>query len=150
MNTTETDEMTFFERNGIRYEQRGDFLYPVLGACDNATITGVGKYGTLWMTWLFELDRRLHRKYLLEGTLIEKAMEFQEYACELENEIINATGISIGSTDDYLSVLVQQRQKWEVAQEIITHDGRVAIMKNKELREKEIKKRLEEALYERA
>ena len=41
MNTTETDEMTFFERNGIRYEQRGDFLYPVLGACDNATITGV-------------------------------------------------------------------------------------------------------------
>ena len=53
MNTTETDEMTFFERNGIRYEQRGDFLYPVLGACDNATITGVGKYGTLWMTWLF-------------------------------------------------------------------------------------------------
>ena len=30
MNTTETDEMTFFERNGIRYEQRGDFLYPVL------------------------------------------------------------------------------------------------------------------------
>ena len=72
-------------------------------------------------------------------------MEFQEYACELENEIINATGISLGSTDDYLSVLVQQRQKWEVAQEIITHDGRVAIMKNKELREKEIKKRLEEA-----
>lgn len=119
MNTTETDEMTFFERNGIRYEQRGDFLHPVLGACDNATITGVGKYGTLWMTWLFELDRRLHRKYLLEGTLIEKAMEFQEYACELENEII-------------------------------THDGRVAIMKNKELCEKEIKKRLEEALYERA
>ena len=29
MNTTETDEMTFFERNGIRYEQRGDFLHPV-------------------------------------------------------------------------------------------------------------------------
>ena len=28
MNTTETDEMTFFEKNGIRYEQRGDFLYP--------------------------------------------------------------------------------------------------------------------------
>lgn len=25
MNTTETDEMTFFEKNGIRYEQRGDF-----------------------------------------------------------------------------------------------------------------------------
>ena len=62
MNTTETDEMTFFEKNGIRYEQRGDFLCPVLGACDNATITGVGEDGTRWMTWLFELDRRLRRK----------------------------------------------------------------------------------------
>ena len=143
MNTTETDEVTFFEKNGIRYEQRGDFLYSVFGACDNATIKGLGKYGTLWMTWLFELDRKLHRKYLLEGTLVEKAMDFQEYACELESQIINATGISLDSTDDYLCVIAQQRQRWEVAQEIITHDGRVAIMKNKELREQEIQKRLE-------
>lgn len=144
MNIEEQKEMTIFEKNGIRYEERDGLLYPVLGKCDNATIKGLGKYGTLWMTWLFELDRKLHRKYLLEGTLVEKAMDFQEYACELESQIINATGISLDSTDDYLCVIAQQRQRWEVAQEIITHDGRVAIMKNKELREQEIKKRLEE------
>ncbi|MEE1035288.1 MAG: TnpV protein [Agathobacter sp.] len=144
MNLKEQKEMTIFERNGIRYEEHEGLLYPVLGKCDSVTIKGLGKYGTLWMMWLFELDRKLHRKYLLEGTLVEKAMDFQEYACELESQIINATGISLDSTDDYLCVIAQQRQRWEVAQEIITHDGRVAIMKNKELREQEIKKRLEE------
>lgn len=145
-----TKETTLFEKNGIRYEQRGDYLYPVLGACDNATIAGVGKYGTLWMTWLFELDRKLHHQYLLEGVLVEKAIEFQEYACELEKQIINEEGLPLGKKDDYLSVVALMRQRWELAQEIIFHDGIVAIKKNKELREQEKLKKLEVTKYERS
>lgn len=131
------NEQTVFEKMGVRYEERDGIFYPILGACDNAKITGLGKYGRLWITWLFELDRRLHRKYLLEGTLVEKAMEFQEYAYELEDEIVSSMEKSPNQAEDFLMSVALQRQKWEVAQEIIIRDGREAIIKNKELREAE-------------
>ncbi len=140
-------EQTIFEKNGIRYEQRGDFLYPVLGACDDATITGLGKYGTIWMSLLFEIDRKLHHQYLLEGILVEKAQEFQEYAIELEAEIVNNGSVPAG--DGYLMALSAMAHRWQISQEVVIHDARMAITKNKELREEAAKKRLEELKYER-
>lgn len=144
-------EQTVFEKMGVRYEERDGIFYPVLGACNDATITGLGKYGRMWITWLFELDRRLHRKYLLEGTLVEKAMEFQEYATELEDEIVSGMENSSNQAEDFLLSVAMQRQKWELAQEIIIQDGREAIIKNKELRESEIKNKDEKeiSIYER-
>lgn len=144
-------EQTVFEKMGVRYEEKDGIFYPVLGACDDAKITGLGKYGRMWITWLFELDRRLHRKYLLEGTLLEKAMEFQEYAYELEDEIVSSKGASSEQREDFLMSAASQRQKWEVAQEIIIRDGREAIIRNKELREGRIKKNDEKeiSIYER-
>lgn len=133
-------EQTVFEKLGVRYEERDGISYPILGACDNAQITGLGKYGRMWITWLYDLDRLLHRKYLLEGTLVEKAMEFQEYAGELEDEVVSSMGDSFNQTEDFLMSVAMQRQKWEIAQEIIIRDGREAIIKNKELREGRIKK----------
>lgn len=133
-------EQTVFEKLGVRYEERDGIFYPILVAYDNATITGLGKYGRMWITWLFELDRLLHRKYLLEGTLVEKAMEFQEYAGELEDEIVSSMGNSFKQTEDFLMSVARKRQNWEVAQEIIIRDGQEAIIKNKELREGRIKK----------
>lgn len=134
------NEQTIFEKMGVRYEERDGIFYPVLGASDDAKITGLGKYGRMWITWLFELDRLLHRKYLLEGTLVEKAMEFQEYAGEFEDEIVSSMGASSEQREDFLMSVAAQRQKWEAAQEIIIRDGREAIIKNKELREGRIKK----------
>ena len=131
------NEQTVFEKMGVRYEERDGIFYPVLGACDNAKITGLGKYGRMWITWLFELDRLLHRKYLLEGTLVEKAMEFQEYAYELEDEMVSSMGASAEQREDFLMSVATQRQKWKLSQEIIIRDGREAIIKNKELHEAE-------------
>ena len=144
-------EQTVFEKMGVRYEESDGILYPILGACDNTTITGLGKYGRMWITWLFDLDRLLHRKYLLEGTLVEKAMGFQEYAGELEDEIVSSMGNSSNQTEDFLMSVAMQRQKWEVAQEIIIRDGREVIIKNKELREGRIKENDEKEIsnYER-
>ena len=144
-------EQTVFEKMGVRYEERDGIFYPVLGARDNAKITGLGKYGRQWMTWMFELDRQLHRKYLLEGTLVEKAMEFEEYAGELEDEIVSGIGALSEQREDFLMSVAAQRQKWEVAQEIIIRYGREAIIKNKELREGRIKKNDEKEIsdYER-
>lgn len=145
------NEQTIFEKMGVRYEERDGILYPILGACDDATITGLGKYGRMWITWLFDLDRMLHRKYLLEGTLVEKAMEFQEYAGELEDEIVSSMVDFSNQTEGFLVSVAIQRQKWEAAQEIIIRDGREAIIKNKELREGRIKKNdaKEISIYER-
>ena len=145
------NEQTVFEKMGVRYEERDGIFYPILGVCDNAKITGLGKYGRMWITWLFELDRQLHRKYLLEGTLVEKAMEFEEYAGELEDEIVSGIGALSEQREDFLMSVAAQRQKWEVAQEIIIRYGREAIIKNKELREGRIKKNDEKEIsdYER-
>ncbi len=41
-----------------------------------------------------------------------------------------------------MSVVALMRQRWELAQEIIFHDGIVSIKKNKELREQEKLKKL--------
>lgn len=142
-------EQTVFEKMGVRYEERDGILYPILGACENATITGLGKYGRMWITWLYDLDRLLHRKYLLEGMLVEKAMEFQEYAGELEDEIVRSMDNSSNQAEDFLMSVAMQRQKWEAAQEIIIRDGREAIIRNKELREGRIKKNEEISNYER-
>ena len=144
-------EQTVFEKMGVRYEERDGIFYPVLGACDNTTITGLGKYGRMWITWLFDLDRLVHRKYLLEGTLVKKAVEFQKYAGELEDEIVSGMGNSSKQIEDVLMSVAMQRQQWEVAQEIIIRDGREAIIRNKELREGRMKKSDEKEInnYER-
>lgn len=144
-------EQTIFEKMGIKYEERDGIFYPIFGVCENAAITELGKYGRMWMTWLFDLDRLLHRKYLLEGTLVEKALEFQEYACELEAEIVSSMDTFSNQTEDFLMSVAMQRQKWEVAQEIIIRDGREAIIKNKELREGRIREKDEKETnnYER-
>ena len=130
------EEQTLFEREGIAYEMRGDFAYPILGKSDAATIVNIGKYGRKWMTLLWEIDRHAYHKYLLNGELTVRAMEFNEQAVEMEEEMIRQYVNHFPYTDRNSSVEILRAnyQATFFADEVITNDAKVAIEYEKQCR----------------
>ena len=130
------EEQTLFEREGIAYETRGDFAYPILGKSDAATIVNIGKYGRKWMTLLWEIDRQVYHKYLLSGELTVRAMEFNEQAAEMEAEMVRQYVNHFPYTDRNSSVEILRAnyQATFFADEVITNDARVAIEYEKQCR----------------
>ena len=130
------EEQTLFEREGIAYVMRGDFAYPILGKSDAATIVNIGKYGRKWMMLLWEIDRRAYHKYLLGGELTIRAMEFNEQAVEMEDEMVRQFVNHFPYTDRNSSVEILRAnyQATFFADEVITNDARVSIEYEKQCR----------------
>ena len=130
------EEQTVFEKAGIAYEMRGEFAYPILGKSDAATIVNIGKYGRKWMTLLWEIDRHAYHKYLLSGELTVRAMEFNEQAAEMEEEMVRQYVNHFPYTDRTSSVEILRAnyQATFFADEVITNDARVAIEYEKQCR----------------
>ena len=130
------EEQTLFEREGIAYEMRGDFAYPILGKSDAATIMNIGKYGRKWMMLLWEIDRHAYHKYLLSGELTVRAMEFNEQAVEMEEEMVRQYVNHFPYTDRNSSVEILRAnyQATFFADEVITNDARVSIEYEKQCR----------------
>lgn len=130
------EEQTLFEREGIAYVMRGDFAYPILGKSDAATIVNIGKYGRKWMMLLWEIDRRAYHKYLLGGELTIRAMEFNEQAVEMEDEMVRQYVNHFPYTDRNSSVEILRAnyQATFFADEVITNDARVSIEYEKQCR----------------
>lgn len=130
------EEQTLFEREGIAYEMRGNFAYPILGKSDAATIVNIGKYGRKWMMLLWEIDRRAYHKYLLGGELTIRAMEFNEQAVEMEDEMVRQYVNHFPYTDRNSSVEILRAnyQATFFADEVITNDARVSIEYEKQCR----------------
>ena len=130
------EEQTLFEREGIAYVMRGDFAYPILGKSDAATIVNIGKYGRKWMMLLWEIDRRAYHKYLLGGELTIRAMEFNEQAVEMEDEMVRQYVNHFPYTDRNSSVEILRAnyQATFFADEVITNNARVSIEYEKQCR----------------
>ena len=135
-NLLNKEEQTVFEKAGIAYETRGDFAYPILGKSDAATIVNIGKYGRKWMMLLWEIDRHAYHKYLLSGELTVRAMEFNEQAAEMEEEMVRQYVNHFPYTDRNSSVEILRAnyQATFFADEVITNDARVAIEYEKQCR----------------
>ena len=78
-----------FEKAGVVYDKQGDCYYPVLCKSDMDNVSEAGKYGLLWMKILFESDRHSYHKLIIAGDLVQRVIEFQEYACNMEAEIVD-------------------------------------------------------------
>lgn len=143
--TKKKEEQTLFEKAGVAYEKRGDCYYPVLTKSDIKNVSEAGKYGLLWMKMLFESDRQSYHKLMLAGELVDKAIEFQEYACDVEADIVNdyVSNYLFSGTDDYMAMVHRDMQAIEIATEIIMHDAYVTMEKNKELRFEQAKERVQ-------
>ena len=74
-------EQTLFEKAGVQYKNVNGLLYPILQQ-EETDMTMVGKYGRFWMRQLLEVDRQCYLKWLMNGTLIDRAVRKNEDAYE--------------------------------------------------------------------
>ena len=82
-----SNELSIFEAMGGTYRKVDGILYPNISECsDNTlsvTITDVGKYGLIWISYMKEnhIDRYSH--HIRMGLLQRKAQEVNEEAYEM-------------------------------------------------------------------
>lgn len=88
-----SNELSIFEAMGGTYRTVDGILYPNISECsDNTlsvTITDVGKYGLIWISYMKEnhIDRYHH--HIRMGQLHRKAQEVNEQAYEMLDSIMN-------------------------------------------------------------
>lgn len=73
-------EETLFEKIGVEYEKKGEFLYPKLDMEDPISVVEVGRYGYMWIRLIYDEDRFMYRKFFQEGKLKEEAKKLNEEA----------------------------------------------------------------------
>ena len=88
-----SNELSIFEAMGGTYRSVDGILYPNISECsDNTlsvTITDVGKYGLIWISYMKEnhIDRYSH--HIRIGLLQRKAQEVNEEAYAILDTIMN-------------------------------------------------------------
>ncbi len=82
-------EQNSFEQAGVKYRDKDGILYPILPSDDVKEDFDVGKYGRMWLHFLFEINRRDYNRRLLNGTLVDDAVAKNEEAYEILDLITN-------------------------------------------------------------
>ena len=77
---------------GIKYKEVDGLFYPILGESDPRSYASLGKYGHRYLRVLMENDRYLYNKYFMQGVLFDKAAEYENYAWQLYDTVLQ--GIS--------------------------------------------------------
>lgn len=135
--TKVTAAPTIAEKMGIKYKEVDGLYYPVWIESNIDRFDTVGKYGHRWMLMLMENDRHLYNQYFLEGTLIVKAKEYEDYCWELHDSMVEKLKKS-GEGYDCVSgsiEMIQRIQEIETTvDEIINSDLYEMIDYNKKMR----------------
>ena len=88
-----SNELSIFEAMGGTYRTVDGILYPNISECsDNTlsvTITDVGKYGLIWISYMKENHPDRYRHHIRMGQLYVKAQEVNEEAYEMLDRIMN-------------------------------------------------------------
>ena len=83
---------TITEQCGIKYKEVDGLFYPILGESEPESYASLGKYGHRYLRALMENDRYLYNKYFMQGVLFDKAAEYENYAWQLYDTVLQ--GIS--------------------------------------------------------
>lgn len=88
-----SNELSIFEAMGGTYRTVDGILYPNISECsDNTlsvTITDVGKYGLIWISYMKENHIDRYRHHIRMGQLHRKAQEVNEQVYEMLDSIMN-------------------------------------------------------------
>lgn len=131
---------TIAEKLGAKYREVDGLYYPVFGQSDPQSYAGLGKYGHRYLRVLMENDRYLYNKYFMQGVLFDKAAEYETYAWDLYDRIVQGINKVRGSDLDTLrkkdfQVAYQEiLQVTQTAEEIVNEDLFVSIDYNKRMR----------------
>lgn len=139
---------TIAEKLGIKYKEVDGLFYPMWGESDVEDFATVGKYGHRWMSMLMEHDRHLYNQYFLDGTLIVKAKDIEDYCWELHDsmaEKLKKSRESYTDTSDSMWMIFRIQEIEATVDEIINADLYEMIDYNKKMRLKAAKADIEQA-----
>lgn len=131
---------TIAEQCGIKYKEVDGLFYPILGESEPRSYASLGKYAHRYLRVLMENDRYLYNKYFMQGVLFDKAAEYENYAWQLYDSVIQGIhkmkGIGTEATKEkgYDVVFREVMQAAMTADEIVTEDLFAAIDYNKRVR----------------
>lgn len=116
-------EKTLFEKLGVRYREKDGILYPLI-TVEIKEGEDIGKYGRLWMKYLQSEYPQRYRSLMRFGELHSKAIEVNEVAYELLEDIENEWLMKHKPKDknSFMEIYRLRTQARLVAEEVVLHD----------------------------
>lgn len=147
--TKVTATPTIAEKMGIKYKEVDGLFFPMWGESNVEDFATVGKYGHRWMSILMEHDRHLYNQYFLDGTLIVKAKDIEDYCWELHDsmtEKLKKSREPYTDTSDSMWMIFRIQEIEATVDEIINADLYEMIDYSKRMRLKHAKADMAQAL----
>lgn len=136
---------TIAEKMGIKYKEVDGLYYPMWNESDVNEYATVGKYGHRWMTMLMEHDRYLYNKYFLDGTLIWKAKDMEDYCLNMHDSMVEKLRKARApyyDTSDSMLMIARIQEIEATVEEVINGDILASINYNKCMRLMNAKKNI--------
>lgn len=124
-NIEATATPTLAEQLGVEYKEVDGLYYPMLAMVDENEFLQLGKWGHRWLGMMMEYDRYLYNLCLMCGDLYQKAKEYEDYAWQLHDELVEKLKASrnTGNTDlDTMEKIHRIQEIEATAEEIINND----------------------------
>ena len=117
-------EQTLFEKLGVRYRERDGIFYPLITVKIKEESADIGKYGRLWMKYIQSEYPQRYRNLVRFGELHSKAIEVNEVAYELLEDIENEWLMKHKPKDknSFTEIYRLRTQARLVAEEVVLHD----------------------------
>lgn len=116
-------EQTAFEKLGVKYIEKDGIFYPLIAA-DTEENTNIGKYGSLWVEYIRAEYPQRYRSLVRFGELSLKAVEVNELAYELLEDIENEwlKQHKPVHKDSFMEMYQLRIQARLLAEEVVLHD----------------------------
>ena len=145
--TKVTAAPTLAEKLGIEYKEVDGFYYPVLEETEENEFLKLGKWGHRWLGLMMEHDRYLYNLYFMGGVLYQKAKEYEDYAWQLHDELVEKLKASRNvehAMSDTMEKIHRVQEIESTVEEIINNDLYEMIDTIKEQRAVYIKEYMEQ------
>lgn len=117
-------EQTLFEKLGVRYREEDGILYPLISVEIKEENADIGKYGRLWMKYIQSEYPQRYRSLVRFGELYSKAVEVNEVAYELLEDIENEwlKQHKPKNKNSFMEMYRLRTQARMIAEEVVLHD----------------------------
>ena len=117
-------EETLFEKLGVKYIEKDGIFYPLIALCGEEKNTDVGKYGHMWINYIWTECPQRYRSLVRFGELHDKAAEVIEVAYELLEDIENEwlRKHKPKQSNSFVEMYLLRTQARMIAEEVVLHD----------------------------
>lgn len=124
-NIEATATPTLAEQLGVEYKEVDGLYYPVLAEVDENEFLKLGKWGHRWLGMMMEHDRYMYNLYFMCGDLYQKAKEYEDYAWQLHDELVERLKVSRNADNADLDTMEKLHRIQDIeatAEEIVNND----------------------------